>query len=82
MKEISFEYKGRQHSAQLISSTTLEPHYHWVYFNDKELEMLINDDCIGFKRTDKGLHPTKIFTVHPELIEKIRSLVEKNIGNS
>lgn len=80
MKEISFIYQGRARSGQIISSTSIEPHYHWVYFNDKEIEQVINDDCIGFKKTAKGLHPTRIYTTNTELIETIRSLVEKNIS--
>lgn len=79
MKEISFEYKGRQHSGQIISSTNFEPHYHWVYFNDTEVQKMIKDDCVGFKLTEHGLRPTKIYTTHTELVEKLRSLVEHHI---
>jgi len=82
MNEISFVYNGRMHSGQIISSTSLEPHYHWVYFKDKEIEKLINDDCIGFKKTDNGLRPTKLYTTNTELVETIKSLVEQNISIS
>lgn len=79
MTQISFEYKGRKHSGHIISSTNIEPHYHWVYFNDTEMERLINDDCIGFKNTDNGLRPTKIYTTHTELVETVKAVVEQFI---
>lgn len=79
MKQISFEYKGRERSGQIISSTNIEPHYHWVYFNDTEMVSMIKDDCIGFKKIDDNLYPTKIYTSHTDLIEQVKSIVEKNI---
>ena len=79
MKQISFEYQGRHRSGQIISSTNIEPHYHWVYFNDQEMQAIFKDDCIGFKKTGNNLYPTRIYTSHSELVEKVKSLVEKNI---
>lgn len=80
MSEIVFEYKGRRHSGQLISSTNLEPHYYWVYFTDEVIKRLLHDDCIGFKQRGNGLQPTKTFTVHHELVELIKKIVENQIN--
>jgi hypothetical protein len=79
MKDIRFEYNGREHSGKIISSTNIEPHYHWFYFTDTEIKTIIKDDCIGFKKTDRGLRPTRIYTTHTELVEQVRSIVEKHI---
>ncbi len=79
MTEIHFEYKGRQLSGHIISSTNIEPHYHWVYFNDTYMEAMIKDDCIGFKRTGNMLYPTKVYTSHLDLVEKVQKIVEQNI---
>jgi hypothetical protein len=80
MEKIVFEYNGRQHSGQLISSTNMEPHYHWVYFSDETITRLINDDCIGFKKKGNGLQPTKVISNHQELIETVKRIVESRIN--
>jgi hypothetical protein len=77
---ITFEYKGKQRTGQIISSTNLEPHYHWVYFNDEEITRTIQDDCIGFKKKGDQLTPTRIFTAHTELIETVKRVVENHIN--
>jgi hypothetical protein len=79
MSEVIFEYNGRTHTGQIVSSTNVEPHYHWVYFNDQDITKLINDDCIGFKKKDNQLQPTKIYTSHLELVETVKRVVEMNI---
>jgi hypothetical protein len=80
MSEVVFEYKGRQHSGFIVSSTNVEPHYHWFYFNDEHIPGIIKDDCIGFKKKGNQLHPTKIYTSHTDLIEKVKSIVERTIN--
>lgn len=80
MSEIVFVYKGKQHTGQIISSTNAEPHYHWFYFKDEVLSKMINDDCIGFKKKGNQLHPTKIYTSHFDLVEKVKSIVEQSIN--
>jgi hypothetical protein len=79
MDKIVFEYKGKQHSGQLISSTNIEPHYHWVYFSDETITRMINDDCIGFKKKGDQLQPTKIIMQHHELVETVKKIVESRI---
>lgn len=80
MEKIVFDYKGRQHSAQLISSTNIEPHYHWVYFNDEDIITSIKDDCIGFKKKGSQLQPTRIFANHSDLVETVKKTVEEHIN--
>lgn len=80
MRQIVFEYKGRQHRGQIISSTTIEPHYHWFYFDDEDIIGLIEDDCIGFQKKNDELHPTRIYTRHQELVETVKKVVENNIS--
>ncbi|HEX6913895.1 MAG TPA: hypothetical protein VF145_01555 [Chitinophagaceae bacterium] len=80
MTEISFEYNGRKHSGQVISSTHIEPHYHWFCFDDSELVKLLKDDCIGFKKTGDGLSPTRLFVQHQELVETVRQMIQQRIG--
>jgi hypothetical protein len=80
MNEIVFEYKGRKHYGHLVSSTNLEPHYHWIYFTDEEITRLIHDDCVGFKGTGKALQPTKTFTTYRDLIDTLKKAVEEHIN--
>jgi hypothetical protein len=80
MNDVVFEYKGRQYKGQIVSSTNVDPHYHWFYFNDKDISKLINDDCIGFKKKGNQLQPTKIYTSHSELVETVKRVVEMNIS--
>lgn len=80
MENIVFEYKGRQLSGQLISSTNMEPHYHWFYFTDDSLSKIIEDDCIGFKKKGNQLQPTKTFSGHIELVETVKRIVESHIN--
>ena len=79
MGEIIFSYKGRQHSGYIVSSTNMEPHYHWFCFNSKEMSKLLNDDCIGFKIQNNQLLPTRPFTAHTELVETVRSIVSNSL---
>lgn len=80
MDQIVFEYQGRTLSAQLISSTQMEPHYHWVYFNDAQIASFLDDDCIGFKQKGNGLQPTRTYVVHRELVETVQRAVETHIS--
>ncbi len=81
MDKITFEYKGKQLSGQLISSTNLEPHYHWFYFNDAEITQTIQDDCIGFKKRGGQLTPTRVYSgQHIELVETVKRVIESHIN--
>lgn len=79
MRDIVFEYNGKKLTGQIVSSTNIEPHYHWFYFNDQEITGMINDDCIGFKIKNEQLHPTRTYTTHLELVETIKRVIENNI---
>ena len=81
MSDVVFEYKGRQHSGFIVSSTNIEPHYHWFYFNDEHISRIINDDCIGFKKEGNDLHPTKIYKSHTDLVETVQRIIERNISS-
>jgi len=77
---VTFEYRGKQVTGQIISSTNFEPHYHWFYFNDTEITQKIEDDCIGFKNKGGRLTPTKSFAAHTDLVEVVKKVVESHIN--
>ncbi|MCE3282972.1 MAG: hypothetical protein K0Q66_1709 [Chitinophagaceae bacterium] len=79
MSEIVFSYKGIQHSGYIVSSTNIEPHYHWFYFNSEEIGRLLHDDCIGFKLHKNQLLPTKQFIAHSDLVETVKHIVARSI---
>jgi hypothetical protein len=80
MDKIVFEYNGKIHSGQLVSSTNIEPHYHWVYFSDESITRLINDDCIGFKMKGDALQPTRVISNHQELVDTVKKIIESRIN--
>lgn len=82
MRDIQFQYKGQTVSGQIISSTQIEPHYYWFYFKDSNIQDLINDDCIGFKKKADGLHPTRIHTAHHDLVNTVRDIVLQHVNQS
>ncbi len=81
MNQIVFTYDGKKHTGYIISSTNLQPHYHWFYFNDEELIKQV-DDCIGFKLQNNELTPTRHFKNHDHLVETVKQIVQQRISSS
>jgi hypothetical protein len=81
MNKIVFTYQGKKHTGYIVSSTNLEPHYHWFYFNDQELINEV-DECIGFKIQNNVLTPTRSFRKHNQLVETVKDIVEQRVNVS
>jgi hypothetical protein len=73
----SFEFEGRKRYGHIVSSTRLQPHFHWFMFEDADL-VAVYGDSIAFKVQDQQLIPVYHLT-SPILVDAVKRCVEQNI---
>jgi hypothetical protein len=75
---VSFEFKGTTVTGYIISSTDIEPHYHWFLLKDVNL---INEygDSIAFKEKDGELKSVHVMINHLDFIAAVKDCVRKHI---
>jgi hypothetical protein len=74
----SFEFKGTTITGYIISSTDIQPHFHWFFFDDVNLIATFGDS-IAFKTVDGQLEPVNIIFKHKDFIEAVKDCVRKHI---
>lgn len=78
-KMIAFTYNGKPCSGYIITSTDIEPHYYWFFFESKEFIEAIAD-CIAFTMNSGRLEPVHNYSRHMDLVRIVRKLIERFIG--
>jgi hypothetical protein len=76
-RRCSFEFEGRTRYGHIVSSTRLEPHFHWFMFEDADL-VAVYGDSIAFKVQSGELIPLYHLT-SPNLVDAVKECVEQNI---
>ena len=77
-KIIAFTYHGQTCSGYIITSTDIEPHYYWFFFDSKEFIQDIADS-IAFTDEAGKLVPVHNYGPHVELVRIIKKLIERFI---
>ncbi|HEX6915614.1 MAG TPA: hypothetical protein VF145_10260 [Chitinophagaceae bacterium] len=73
---VAFHYMGKTCSGYVMSSTDLEPHYHWFFFNEREYIERIGES-IPFIVKDGELVPANHYSEHEGLVTVIKTVLEK-----
>jgi hypothetical protein len=74
----SFELDGDTYSGHIISSTTIEPHFHWFMFEDHTVISKYGDS-IAFKVKDGELLPLYHLTA-PGLVAAVKNCVQQYLA--
>ena len=72
-KNFSFVFEGKNYTAELVSSTYKEPHYHWVVFNEQEIIDIIGD-TLTF-RCKEGKFEALYTNKNASLVETIKKVI-------
>jgi hypothetical protein len=79
-EKVSFVYNGKRYTGQVVSSTRLEPHFHWFMFDDPEaIEQY--GDSIAFKIENGVLIPLYHLTA-PDFVSAVHRCVQEYLENS
>jgi hypothetical protein len=78
MQTLTFTYHGKEYAGYIASSTIKEPHFHWLFFTDRELTETVGDDCVAFREKDGELeHFNRIPLKHSELVQIAHRHIEE-----
>ena len=76
-QSLSFVYDGKEYRGHIISSTTLQPHFHWFMFDDG-WAIAQYGDSIAFKVDNGKLIPLYHLTA-PDFVQAVKQCVEQHI---
>lgn len=74
----TFVHKGITYSGYIISSTDLDPHFHWFVFDDVNV-IAKYGDSIAFKLEDGKLIPVYHLT-SPLFVQAVLDCVQRNLN--
>jgi hypothetical protein len=74
----SFDFKGMTVTGFIISSTDIQPHFHWFLFDDVNLIDTFGDS-IAFKVDEGQLKPVSVIVKHQDFIEAVKRCVENHL---
>lgn len=72
---VVFAYMGKTYSGYVVSSTDLDPHFHWFFFNDKQFAEQFSDS-IAFREINGSLRPVHNYSRNAELVLSVQKAVE------
>lgn len=80
MINTTVKYLGITYHAHIISSTTHEPHFYWLCFDDPVLIKLIEEDSIAFKIENGMLiHVNRIPASHSAIVDIAMKIIQSFI---
>jgi len=77
-EKVSFDFQGITIAGYIISSTDMQPHFHWFLLEDANLIERFGDG-IAFKEDNGKLEPVRLLPKHRDFIVEVRKCVEQNI---
>jgi hypothetical protein len=78
-KMVVFTYHGKTCSGHIMTSTDIEPHYYWFFFDSREFIEAIADS-IAFTEDHGRLIPVHNYTRHMDLVRIVKKIIERFIG--
>ena len=73
----SFDFEGRTYTGYVVSSTDIEPHFHWFVFDDRNVVAQYGDS-IPFKIEEGKLLPQYHLT-SPDFVAAVQTCVQQFI---
>jgi hypothetical protein len=74
-EKVSFVYEGIRYTGHVVSSTRIEPHFHWFMFEDAEAIQQYGDS-IAFKVENGALIPLYHLTA-PLFVKAVQECVQE-----